>query len=539
MKKNINLIKHFTGMLFMTAICLSCTDIFDKEPLDKVSDSTFWQTEQDAELALTGCYINTGGSWNGEDFWTPRSLVHMDLAAGNGSEKEGMPDHITDGSLISSNFVIEYHWKYSFAKIATCNNFLDHINDIQIDEKKRERMKSEVRVLRAYEYFNLALYFGDVPLVTKIQTLEEANNVVRTAKQDVWNFVEQELVESADILPMKVADSEKGHMTAAAALGILGRLYMAEQKWHEAASAYKRIMDSDKYSIDPRFKELFWEAGEFSPEIVMSSQYVENDYSHALLQFLVPEAWGGWHQYSPYNELVKEFECIDGNPIDESPLYDKDNPYENRDPRLDYTVMINQRTVFKGKTFISEPNSGSPDVFTKYKWSGYAINKFMDENFNGNLANYGGDFSLIRYAEVLLGYLESKLESGENVTQSLLDETINLVRGRKAVNMPSVTETNAAKLRTIIRRERRVEFAFEGLRYYDILRWGIAAEELNRQFTGMKLTNDPAHYNDYEVDEEGYLIYQKKEFKKGVNELWPIPLSEIQINPNLTQNSGY
>jgi len=116
-----------------------------------------------------------------------------------------------------------------------------------------------------------------------------------------------------------------------------------------------------------------------------------------------------------------------------------------------------------------------------------------------------------------------------------------MVRGRAAVNMPPVTTTDPAKLREIIQRERRVEFAFEGLRYYDILRWGIAADELNHQFTGQKLTNDPTHYTAYPVDADGYYIMsqQNRKFKKGTNELWPIPQSERDINPNLTQNTGY
>ena len=163
----------------------------------------------------------------------------------------------------------------------------------------------------------------------------------------------------------------------------------------------------------------------------------------------------------------------------------------------------------------------------------------MDESFSGNLMNYGGNWIIIRYPEILLSYLESKLESGVSVDQILLDETVNLIRGRTSVNMPAVVETDPQRLREIIRRERRVEFAFEGLRYYDILRWGIAAEELNRQFTGMKLTSDPANYKDYPVDNEGYFLYQKRNFKKGTNELWPVPLSETQLNKNLVQNKNY
>lgn len=516
-------------------------DFFDKQPLDAVSDATFWKTAEDAQLALVGCYNTGNAGWRGEDFWTPRSLLYLDLMAGNGSEKELIPDRVTDGTLTSAYWVTGAYWQHGYEKIATCNNFLDHIDNITMDAGKKAIMKAEVRTLRAYEYVNMALYFGDVPLVQHVLTPAEANSVTRTAKAEVWNFVEKELKESFPVLPKTRPNSENGRVTAGAALAILGRLQMAQKKWSDAAATYKTIIDNNTYSIDPRYKELFREAGELSNEIILSSQYQPDVYSHVMLQYLYPETWGGWHQFSPYNELVKEFECIDGKPIKESLLYDPNNPYNNRDPRMDYTILISDRSVFKGQTYRAHPDSTkSPDRMNKFGvWSGYCISKFMDESFSGNLMNYGGNSAIIRYAEVLLSYLESKLESGAAIDQALLDQTINKVRGRQAVNMPPVTTTDATALRTIIRRERRVEFAFEGLRYYDILRWGIADTELNRQFTGMKLTNNPAGYTKFPVDNEGYFLLHKRNFKKGINELWPVPQSERDINKDLTQNFGY
>lgn len=540
-KKYFNTILKGTLVLLVAGLLsMGCTEnFFDKQPLNAVSDGTFWQTEQDAQLALVGCY-NTGAGWRGEDFWTPRSLLYLDLMAGNGSEKELIPDHVTDGTLTSAYWVTGAYWEHSYEKIAACNNFLDHIEAVEMDETQKSMMTAEIRTLRAYEYFNLALYFGDVPLIETVLTIAEANSVSRTAKSEVWTFVETELKESVPHLPATRPDSENGRITAGAALAILGRMQMADNNWDDAAASYKTIIDSEAYSIDPRYRELFWEDNELSNEIVLSSQYQQDVYGHVMLQYLYPETWGGWHQFSPYNELVKEFECIDGQTIDESPLYDWQNPYRNRDPRLLYTILVSDTSTFKGTTYVSRPGTTSPDRFGKYAaWSGYSISKFMDENFSGNLMNYGGNFSIIRYAEVLLSYLESMLESGAPIDQALLDETINLVRGRDAVQMPAVTTLDTDELREIIRRERRVEFAFEGLRYYDILRWGIAAEELNRQFTGMKLTNDPENYTDFPVDGEGYFIYQKRNFKEGINELWPIPQSERDINKNLTQNPEY
>ncbi len=528
-------------ILFLILIGAGCTDeFFDKQPLDQASDATFWKTAGDAELALVGCYY-TGAGWKGEDFWTPRSLLYLDLMAGLGSEKELIPDHVTDGTLTSSYWVTQGYWNHAYEKIATCNNFLDHVAEIEMDETQKAMYAAEVRTLRAYEYFNLSLFFGDVPLIQSLLTIEEANSVSRTPRADVWAFLEKELKESIPSLPSSRPDSENGRITSAAALGILGRLQMLEEKWTDAAESYKAIMDYDYYTIDPKYRELFLVENELSREFILSSQYIKDTYGHVLLTYQLPEAWGGWHQFSPFNELVKEYECIDGKPITESPLYDPNNPYDNRDPRLDATVMINERTVFRGKTFVSTPGSDSPDRKDKYPvWSGYCILKFLEDDPTHNQWSYGGNFSIIRYAEVLLGYLESKLESGATIDQALLDETINKVRGREAVQMPPVTTTDPTELREIIRRERMVEFAFEGLHYYDILRWGIAAEKLNQQFTGMKLTNDPASYTDYPVDEEGYFIMpQQRAFKEGINELWPIPQSERDINSNLSQNNGY
>lgn len=533
--------KKLINIFILSLLAAGCNkSFFDKQPLDAASDATFWKTASDANLALVGCY-NTGAGWKGEDFWTPRSMVYLDLMAGNGSEKELIPDHMTDGTLNAAYWVPANYWANSYRKIATCNNFLDHVGAINMDTTLRAVMMAEVRTLRAYEYFNLGLYFGGVPLVQHILTIPEANSVVRATRDEVWAFVEAELKAAYPVLPSTRPTTENGRMTAGAALAILGRLQMAEKKWSEAASTYKVIIDSKAYSIDPRFKELFWQAGELSNEIVMSSQYQVDTYSHVLLQYLYPETYSGWHQFSPYNELVKAYECKDGKPIETSPLYDKNNPYNNRDPRLDYTVMIDGRFSLNGVAYIATPGSTSADRFGKYaNWSGYCISKFVDPGFSGSLMNYGGNWCLVRYAEVLLSYLESTLEAGGAIDQGLLDQTINLVRGRAAVNMPAVTTTNASDLRTIIRRERRVEFAFEGLRYYDILRWGIAGTELNQTFTGMKLTNTPATYTAYPVDEDGYYIMvNKRNFKTGVNELWPVPQSERDVNPNLTQNTGY
>jgi hypothetical protein len=537
-KRYFNIFKIQLALIALMVFSSGCKDsFFDKQPLDAISDGTFWQTESDANLALTGCYRFVP-QWGGEDFWTSRGLLFLDLAAGNGGEKERFPQGLTDGTLNSAYWVVNSYWANSYKKVATCNNFLDNIGKVKMDETKKGVMVAEARTLRAYEFFNLALYWGDVPLPKTTLKIEDANTISRSPKAEVWAFAENELSESANILP---AESAKGRITKGAALAILGRLQMAENKWSDAAATYKKIIDLGVYIIDPAYEQLFWEVKEDSKEMILATQYQIDVFPNVNLQFLFPTMSGGWHQYSPYNNLVKVYECTDGKTIDQSPLYDPNNPYVNRDPRLDATFFIPGRTVFKGRTYDSRPGFGDPgDAFNAYNFSGYLIKKGCDANFVGNMMNSGVNVPIIRYSEVLLSYLESMLESGAAIDQPLLDKTINKVRGREEVHMPAVTETNKDKLRVILRRERRVELAFEGPRYFDILRWGIASDELTDVvFTGLKLTNDPAHYTTYPVDNEGYYKWEVKHFKKGINELWPIPLAEIQVNKNLTQNTGY
>ncbi|CAH0312553.1 SusD-like protein BACOVA_02651 [Pedobacter sp. Bi27] len=541
MKNYIYKLTVVVGCTFLSVVAGCKKDLLDTQPLSSISDATFWKTAGDATLALNGVY-DSGAGFTGYNFWAATSMVNLDLMAGNGSEKESIPDNFTNGTLNSTYSFVGSYYSQAYSQIGRCNNFLANIGLVSMDAAQKAVMIGEVKTIRAYNYFNLALYFGDVPLVQKLLTVDEANSVSRTPKAEVWAFCESELKAAAAALPVSVSADRLGHMTAASALAILGRLQLAQKKWAEAATTYKTIIDYNYYAIDPRYRELFLNAGETSREIIMSMQYIRDTYNHALLQYLTPETWGGWHQYSPFNELVEAYECKDGKTIAESPLFDKNNPYNNRDPRMDFNIMISDRTSFRGKVYSAKPGTTLPDRLNQYPgvWSGYAIYKFLeDDPAVATTNNTGNNFPLIRYAEVLLGYLEAKLESGSGVDQVLLDATINKVRGRAAVAMPAITTLDPTALRTILRRERRVEFAFEGIRYFDCLRWGIIGSENNQQFTGMKLTNDPANYKDYPVNANGYYIFKKRSFVVGKNELWPIPQSERDLNKNLTQNPGY
>ena len=531
----------------------SCNDDFlNKQPLDRLSTATFWKTESDANLALNGVYFvegfeisNANGAKQTYSFWNQDTHMRVfEATTDNGFEKDDNVTDFNNGDMNPSITVVRDLWKSAYVKIAKCNNFLANIDKVEMDAAKKEIMKAEVRMIRAHDYFYLTFYWGDVPVVTDVLTVDQANNVTRNPKQQVVDFVLSELKAAAAALPTSRPAAERGRMTKGAALAILGRVQMWQQQWLDARATYRAIMDLGVYTIDARYKQLFEDEGEESNEVVMSSVRMNDVYGTSVLLSTHGFTWGGFHHWSPYNELVEEYECIDGKPITESPLYDVDKPYVNRDPRLLMSVLVNGVSKFRNILYISHPDSSAtkyPDQVTRRPWSGYILNKFSDEGFTGNVRAYGGDFIMVRYAEVLLSYLESSIEANAPIDQGLLDETVNRIRQRPAVNMPKVTELDPTKLTTILRRERRVELAWEGLRLYDLFRWKIAHTKLKGNFYGMKITTaaKAPTYTKFKVNANGYYFCEETFFREGVDYLWPVPQSERDVNPKLTQNPGY
>ena len=524
-------------------------NLLDKQPLDRLSTSTFWKTENDAMLALTGVYYLEGTESQGAkqrySFWNQDTYLRIfEATTDNGFEKDNGVTDFNNGDMAPTYGPVRTLWTNAYLKIAKCNNFMDNIDAVDMDPGKMAEMKAEVKTIRAWDYFNLAFYWGDVPLVETLLTIDEANNVTRTPRDQVMSFVLSQLQDAAAVLPSKRPGEEKGRITKGGALALLGRVQMAEKLWTNAANTYKQIMDLEIYEIDSRFKELFEDDGENSTEIILSMKRMPELYGNSIQLSTYGFTWGGYHHYSPYNELVEQFECIDGLPIDESPLYDIDDPYKDRDPRLYMTILIDRLSVFKGVLYVAHPDS-SPTIYkdqlTRRPWSGYLLNKFSDEDYDGQVRVYGCDFPMARYAEVLLSYLEANIESGTVITQELLDETINLIRGREAVSMPTITETDPVLLTTMLRRERRVELAWEGLRLYDLFRWRIAHINLKSRVHGMKLCTsaEAPTYTKFPVNENGYYFCEETFFREDVDYLWPIPQTERDVNSNLTQNSGY
>lgn len=523
--------------------CISCD--LERTPLDKFAEGDFWTSEDNAQLALTGLYrgniLFNSPEYNPTDWWSYGGLLFMEFPTDNAYDRRGTNSNfhkMTNGSLLANNPYIKNYWENSYAKITRCNRFLEGIGRLQ-DPAVVKRFTAETRFIRAAQYFYLSQFFQDVPLVTKVLTKDEANSVEKTSKAKITEFVAKEFTEAADDLPRfkDLKASETGRASKQAALAFLGRTYLGAKMYAEAAAAYKQIIDFGDNAIDPDYSSLFLPNGENSTENIFSMQYLQDLAGNALPQHALPVKDGGWCLINVAAGLFEAYQFKDGTDFSyESPLYDPQHLGKNRDPRLDYTIYYNGAT-FKGAVYDCHPDSKGGDKVAggQTTQTGLMMRKYFDETYSGDLNSYGGNVPVIRYAEVLLGYLEAKLEAGDPVTQDLLDETINKVRGRASVKMPPVTETDAAALRPVLRNERRVELAMEGIRYWDLLRWGIADQALNGYIFGAPFPGSERVSKTPEgtLDKYGRWYVNSRSFRKGQDEKWPIPQSEQDINPNL------
>jgi hypothetical protein len=535
------------AMTLLMTVLFSCEKALEQFPSNAFANDNFWTSEPNTKIALTGMYrgsMTYGTQVNPTDWWNYAGLIFLEFATDNLYDRRGdnsMQNRLTNGTLLPDNAVILGYWSGSYRRIAICNDFLENIDKVKIEQAKIDRMKAEAMFIRATQYFYLSQYFGAVPLVKKKLTPIEANNVDKAPKSEVVKFVIDELTLAATKLPSfgALKADETGRASKQAALAFLGRIYLAEKKFTEASAAYKQIIDLGANIIDPDYQSLFTPANENSSENIFSMQYVPGETSNALTQHAFPAVASGWHIVNPTGSIADAYGFNDGTPLSyDNPKFNYKNMGENRDPRFRYNFLWDG-TKFGSKTYVCHPDSTkSLDQLTYSKQAtrtGYGLRKFFDENFTGSLVtDYGGNLPIIRYAEVLLSYLEAELEAGKPISQALLDQTINAVRGRASVKMPPIRVTDSNLLRPILRNERRIELAFEGIRLWDIFRWDIGDQVLKGDFWGAPFPNSQLYAKtSKKLDPKFRWFVTSKNFRKGIDDRWPIPQSEVNVNPKL------
>ena len=468
-----------------------------------------------------------------------------------------------------------------------------------LSEEEARVFRAEANFLRASFWSYLISHYGDVPFYEREITVEESFQLARTDKLEILQKIYEYYDDAALNLPVSYSGPKYATRGAAYAMKARIALYMGD--YAVSAEAAKNCMDLDEYELHPDFSELFLSRTKNSPETIFHLPRSDaHNYSlvGADINIFVPRNHGGFVSRTPSWQLLASFECTDGLPIDESPLFDPRNPFKNRDPRCNMTI-VPFGSLEDGDGL--NPSDGSNFMNIEYtphparkEVLNFATNGLMRNNDTRSIANFASfnglcwkkgidedwldfrtdpDLIIMRYADVLLMYAESKIELNE-IDQSVLD-AMNMVRDRAYANSglanPSITTTVQSELRFKVRNERRSEFAFEGRRYMDLIRWRLAGKAMSGPIPGMLNVGINSDVTvaptgplidqvvtpglwfwglTPEIDEDGLpdftalldaglcRVLNIQSFPER-QYLWPIPAEERLLNTNLTQNTGY
>ena len=542
-------------------VIYSCGDKFlDVKPRNELTDASFWKTEQDATLALNGCYR----LW--ENY---ANIALFDGASDNAYEKSNFGFQVLgNGTLTPANYHVLGSWIdwmhfstengndfsasanwYPYTRIRKYNNFLANIDRVPMDEAKKALYKSEIRFLRAYDYFWKVMLHGDVPLATKV--LNATDELPRDPAAKVKQFVLDELtaVITEGTLPVQNTIESKGHVTKGAALALRARLHLIMGNYPAAMADAKAVIDMPCYELFPNYRDLFLEKSEgINKEAILNVQYIVNDYEQSLTQISLPAGDGGWSALNATKSMVDAYECSNGKAItDPTSGYDINDPFKNRDPRMEMS-MLHPGQLWKGRyyntldQFLAD-GSPNPDYNRNEPAarSGMNIIKYINslaDSPGGWPPNFGGDIMVIRLAEMNLTYAEAAVETNTNTAAAL--DYINALRTRSG----HITATTLTK--ALVRNERRVELAFEGLRYLDIMRWDLGPQVLNGPLYGsrrgaMNFANGSITWvgNGNDVNDVNYIKLETRTFNPVRKYLFPIPQAEMDANKKMVQNPGY
>jgi hypothetical protein len=516
-----------TGLAFFALLMSNCNkDLLDTSPSDRYVESNFWESEAAAVAALTGCYnpLTYEGLFGGDA--TPLWEETASPNAYNYSNSAGFNFIAQGKQMSSSSGIIQSRWRHCYAGIGRCNTFLVNVDKVEMDNALRSRMKAEARFLRALYYFMLQNYYGAVPLVLDPPDRETQTELPRTPRQEVIEHILTDLDSAAAVLPVKFTGANLGRATKGAALALKSRVLLFEaspllnssgavDKWQAAANAAKAVMNlapQAGYGLFANYRGLFLPENENNKEVIFDVQYIYPDLGTSF--DLIGKQY---NTNAPLLGLASAYEMSNGKPItDPSSGYNQNTPYANRDPRLYATI------VYPGDTFMTEKVTPARFAITGYGMKKYTIyDKGAPPAGKSDLKDGQSEtnYIIIRYADILLSYAEAQNEAA-GADQSVYD-AVNVVRQR--AGMPKLaTGLSKENMRAAIRHERRVEFAGEGLYYNDVRRWKTAEQVLNETIMT---------YN-------GSIIETRK-FNPARDYWWPIPQTEMDLNPLLEQNTGY
>jgi starch-binding outer membrane protein, SusD/RagB family len=474
-------------LLFSVSSCQKEEGFLDKAPNGVLSTTNFYKTPADAEAAVNAAYTIM------LDFWMESIAFKKDITSDDAVKGQGVDlaalSNFDNLDFSATDGVNQTIWSLYFKGVYLTNLVLDYVPAIEMDEAQKNRILGEAYFLRGFYYYNLAIRFGGVPVINS--TIDAEATPSRASAEDTWVFVEENLTTAAGLLPWRnqYSADQIGRADKGASLALLGSAYLFQEKWQNAFDAYEQVIGSGNYSLLQNFGDIF------KPEFDNGSESVFEIQFKGGGEFSYGNGFNFWVRPRNGSTIFGLGFCM--------PTQDLVDEFEEGDPRLRFTVI-------REGDIISEEVKDFPFQAAWAPETGMSCGKYVvDVPVGGDAERHEQNLKHIRYAEVLLGYAEAAYRLG-NSSEAVAK--INIIRQRaRGANAEVLADLSGDEdLFAAIVHERRVELALEGKRYFDLVRWGLAEQEL------------------------GPLGYQPA--RKG---LYPIPQSELDVNPKLLQNSGY
>jgi starch-binding outer membrane protein, SusD/RagB family len=489
--------KYIAQLFLAGMVCMASCKKLDLNPTSQLSTTIFWKTPSDADLALTGLYNTLYANDGTVDQYAPYWWDCFSDNAYSQHNLGGAQSALIAGLTPTSGSYQLLYYQNSYVAIAAINSFLANVGKV-LSGVQLNQYKGEAFFLRGFNYFWLAQLYGNVPIVTADPfTIGYQSKMAKSPRANVLKQAENDFDSAIANLPDTTYST--GHAIKASAEGFQIRLYLFEQRFAEAAAMAQKIISGNLFSLNPNYPSNFYKPDQSSsPEIIFSVEYqlpaIPHPYSLNVL-LIGP----GWKDAQGTQDMINE--------------------YEPGDPRKTMTFFFPGDGPAQGWPY---PGTvGTPGV-NEWVVGFYTAKKGVDPTVINPVPGLldDQDYVLLRYADIKLMYAEAQNEAvGPDAT---VYQQVNDVRARPGVNMPPLPAgLSQSDMRQKIWHERRVELALEGLRYFDLRRWGIATQKLNGFVQNPTTPSVTTMYKD------NYAF-------------WPIPQTEIDLNqPDLIQNDGY
>ncbi|GET25222.1 RagB/SusD family nutrient uptake outer membrane protein [Prolixibacter sp. NT017] len=488
--------KKYIILILVTFMSVACSkDFLDKAPLDSINTANFFQTKEDAITAINGAYqpLQWPKLYNMRMWTTDIMAGNSIVGAGGGTDGIETQDEANFVTTTDNPGVLDL-WRGPAPGILRCNIILQKVPDMNIDKDLKNRIIGEAKFLRGLYYFILVRFFGDVPLITVPQEPGDDLRPKRTDKAKVYEQIIADLTDAEQLLPPRseYSGNDIGRASKGAAAGLLAKVYLTLGQWDKVVTLANEV-ESLGYALNPNYADNFDVNNKNSVESLFEIQYTGNagegfwdntNQASWLSTFTGPRnsnmVAGGWGWNQPTQEFV--------------------DSYEPGDLRKDVTILYDGCPQFDGMDY--DPG---------YSTTGYNLRKFLvTKSISSSYDNSPMDFPVLRYADVLL----MKAEALNNLGKTTEAEApLNEVRAR--AGLPAVTGLSQADFKAKVLHERRMELAFEGQRWFDLIRVDNGDYGLNFLHSIGKVNATSKFL------------------------LLPIPQKEIDANPNLTQNPGY